>query len=107
MNMTLLDQPVRIAEYAELPELPASRFITAQGAPVADVEMHILGSQPGIHSARKVRETVPHLYIHELADIIYADGILCSPRTRCALIDSFRAFGESLAPTCIMARPRD
>lgn len=96
--MSLFAQPVRIAEYAKLPELLASRLIAAQGSPVADVEMHILGSQPKIRSARKVRKTIPHLYIHELADIIYADGILYSPRAKCALIDSFRSFGEALTP---------
>lgn len=96
--MSLFAQPVRIVEYAELPELLASRLIAAQGSPVADVEMHILGSQPKTRSAKKVRKTIPHLYIHELADIIYADGILYSPRAKCALIDSFRSFGEGLTP---------
>ncbi|OXS30244.1 MAG: hypothetical protein BCS36_05535 [Desulfovibrio sp. MES5] len=96
--MSLFAQPVRIAEYAELPELQASYFIAAQGYPVADVEMHILGSQPKTRSPKKVRNTVPHLYIHELADIIYADGILYSPRSKCALIDSVRSFGEALTP---------
>jgi len=96
--LNIFKHPVTIKKYAELPELHASWRIVSQETLLPDVEMHILGAQPEVLTAKKIRQSVPDLYVHEFADIVYADGILYSPQAQSVLIDSVRTFDEAGSP---------